>query len=334
MHSVSITPLGTTKYQHCCRASARHYTPHARRHCSPLRCTAQQTSSTLPPTADVAVLGAGEWCGWCCVWCTRKHQQTTGHPSMCITGIIGLWTAHTLLQRDNTIRVALIDKGAGLCEGATGVHMMDVIAQMMWAPTCRHKYSPHRECAHTVFLVSPLVTMCTPHMQHTGAGQGYCWLSLRTVGTPTWDACVESKRMWEAFCERGVGSSVVQPTAGEACEWMVWGGCLLWWCLIVPHSCHHLHIAMHVHTIFYAHTTLYTHTTLDTHHTIILYVLYYMYYIICIILYVLYYMYYIICIILYVLYYMYYIPHHYIIYMLYLCTYICILHVTLLAGQW
>lgn len=61
----------------------------------------------------------------------------------------------------------------------------------------------------------------------TGAGQGYCWLSLRTVGTPAWEACVASKALWEAFCQEGLGSVIPQPSAAEACEWTVNGSILV-----------------------------------------------------------------------------------------------------------
>lgn len=52
MQTMSIGLHNTSKLQPCPRRVATH-------HARPLRCTAQQTSQPLPPTADVAVLGAG-----------------------------------------------------------------------------------------------------------------------------------------------------------------------------------------------------------------------------------------------------------------------------------
>lgn len=148
-HTRSIAYINTTTYP---KPFVHHYvarTPHRRPHPP---CRATQPTATPPATADVVILGAG---------------------------IIGLWSAHALLRRDPHLRVAVLDKGPGLCTGATG------------------------------------------------AGQGYCWLSLRTVGTPAWEACVASKALWEAFCQQGLGSSIAQPSAAEACEWMVNGSILV-----------------------------------------------------------------------------------------------------------
>lgn len=36
-----------------------------------------------------------------------------------------------------------------------------------------------------------------------------------------------SKKLWEAFCQQGLGSSIAQPSAAKACEWMVNGSILV-----------------------------------------------------------------------------------------------------------
>lgn len=157
--------------------------------------------------------------------CSAARKQTATGLGVDVivvgAGIVGLSTAATLLKRDPSVSVAVVDRAAP-CAGATGAGVHTRLVLIEWLEVSQ--FHNFRAYSHNIShnCASGHNSSCRKNPPHTiSAGQGYIWMAHRDPGSFAWKLAATSRQLWQQLIPRLYSGGSPNSTFGNTVQWQV-----------------------------------------------------------------------------------------------------------------